>query len=185
SLKFYRNNASKNASESQMVLPESIKLMPLLLSCLMKNSVFFSTDYLSTRKIISMSIERNLRKFYPRIFSLSEYFLENKIIMIQNSLANIQNNEVYVIDDGSIITLYIGREVEIEENELLIGEEGETVKELLQVMKNEYDLEITFRVVRQGKGDYEVLGAMVEDKMNNVGAYNEFLCEMHFLVKDF
>ncbi|KAM0675573.1 Protein transport protein Sec24D [Gurleya vavrai] len=173
-LKFYRNNAVRPVSESQMVLPETLKLFPLLLCCLEKNGLL----------IDNLNVERNLRYFYPRLYSFTEYFLSKKIELKNLFLENIDADEIYFIENGYSGIFYVGKNVEINDEDFFNGELKEHVNELINYISSEYDYDLDFKIIRQGKGDFEVLGMMVEDKMNTVASYSDYLCEMHFLVKE-
>lgn len=183
-LHFYRNATSKGVSSTQMILPETVKLLPLLYSCIQKNNYYCNNIEPSIHRTIqALNVERTLRFFYPRVFSLSEYFLEGKINLISNTYANISFEEIYIIENGLELVIYVGQDIENAEM-LFEGEEGKVLNGLIETIVSEYDYILDVRVVKQNKCDAEVRNMLVEDKLNNVSAYNDFLCEMHFMIKD-
>lgn len=175
-LRLYRHIVTKSVSDTQMVLPESIKLLPLLYSCLLKQTNVIPL-------CSTLSVARTLRLFYPRMFSLTDFILSNKIKLINATFTALSYSDTYVIDNGRVITIYIGREINVTEEEFL-REESETILAVRELIAKEYNDDLEVRVVKMGKGDVEVVGMMVEDKMNNVSSYADFLYEMHYLIKD-
>lgn len=175
-LRLYRHIVAKSVSESQMVLPENIKLLPLMYSCILKQSRML--PFCTT-----LSIPRVVRLFYPRIFSLTDFMLSSKFKLINATFSTLSYNDTYVVENGVSITIYMGREMAVTEEEFL-EEEGETIQALRNIISNEYDETIDIRFVKMGKKDAEILGMMVEDKMNDVSSYGDFLHEMHYLIKN-
>lgn len=210
-LKFYRKKA-ENISNTQMVLPENIKLLPLLISCLLKKNFMGGTVL---RETLGLSVERNLRFFYPRIFSLSDFFLEGEIICMRASFLGLKEDDFYVIENGyKMIIFYNGNHMfdnnlagnqnnddtsnissainmnnilnfnnELPNKEKLFeDEEWTAILDLKSKFESEYDREMSIELHK--RNSVFVLESMVEDKMNGISDYNEFLMELHFLVKE-
>ncbi|TBU08345.1 Sec23 domain-containing protein [Hamiltosporidium magnivora] len=211
SLQFYRTSCSSQATSTQLVLPESIKLLPVLFQSLEKHKFIANEiSYSDFRKIINFSVQKNLRFFYPRLFSLTDYFVEEnlkKVNCLRLSSQNINSNEIYILENSLKIYIYVGRQVEKEliislkienledlnfynfctengENEN-ISEEALVLKNMIKEIKECYDKEMEVVVIKQGNGQIETefLENMVEDKLNNVGCYGDYLCDLHFKIQ--
>lgn len=173
--RLYRHLIAKNVTDSQMVLPDNLKLLPLLYSSLLKRSRML--HFCST-----LSTARVLRLFYPRIFSLTDFMLTSEMILLNATFSSLSENDIYVFDNGLLIIIYIGRNINITEDEFP-KEEKEVIQNIQDFISNEYNEHMNVDYIKMGQGDLEVNGMMVEDKMNDVSSYGDFLIELHHLIK--
>lgn len=194
-LKYYRKTCCKDISVTQFVLPESTKLLPVLYQSLIKNKIFSVAGQSLEKKddikeIISCTVEQNLRFFYPRLFTLTDYYIEHDLSKIQYlrlSMNVIDPSEIYVLENGQKIYLYMGNEVDPGLKEALFNNEEEygVLMKLVDDINGTYGYELPIVVVEEGKkgGDIDFYGYMVEDSLNGICSYHDYVCELHFKVQ--
>lgn len=191
---FYRKKCSSaKAPESQFILPESIKLLPVLIQAFYKNA------RVSRTRLVSMSPEQTVRFFYPRLFALSDYStVLRDTPCVRLSLSNIREDEIYVLENGCAIMVYVGREVDRELVGRLFGkddcgrglraaadtEEGRLLGRVVGEIQEHYNYEMDVRVIQPGSpGEVDFLGYMIEDALNDVSDYIDFIFKIHFRVQ--
>ncbi|KAG5859590.1 hypothetical protein KMI_06g11160 [Encephalitozoon hellem] len=193
SLKYYRSSCCKEASSSQFVLPESIKLIPLIYQSMMKNSFFsnsISEDNIS--QITNFTVEQNLRFFYPRLFAFTDFYIDKsleKVKALKLSAESLNSEEIYVLDNSQKIYIYIGESVDASLKEAIFTdktEENEVLRKMIEEFYSYYDSELPVVFVEEGKGGLEIefVGYLVEDRLNNIPSYPDYICELHFKVKN-
>ncbi|KAL7348264.1 vesicle coat complex COPII subunit Sec24 [Encephalitozoon intestinalis] len=193
SLKYYRDNCCKEASSSQFVLPESIKLIPLIYQAMVKNSCFsnnISTDTMS--RVTGFTVEENLRFFYPRLFAFTDFYIDKsleKVKALRLNVESLNSEEIYILDNSQKIYIYIGKDVDISLKEAIFRdktEENEVLDKMIDEFYTYYDSELPVIFVEEGKGGSEVefVGYMVEDRLNDIPSYSDYICELHFKVKN-
>jgi protein transport protein SEC24 len=195
-LKYYRKTCCKDISVTQFVLPDSTKLLPVLYQALVKNKIFSVAGRASgktddMKELMSYTVDQNLRFFYPRLFTLTDYYIEHdltKISYLRLSMSVIDPSEIYVMENGQKIYLYMGKEVDPELKEALFTNEEEygVLMKLVDDINGTYGYELPVVVVEEGKkgGDVDFYGYMVEDSLNGVCSYYDYVCELHFKVQN-
>lgn len=193
SLKFYRTSCCKEASSSQFVLPESIKLVPLIYQSMLKNNNFSNNvNAASLATITNFTVEQNLRFFYPRLFTFTDFYIDkslDKIKALRLSVESLNSDEVYVMENSQKIYLYIGKEVDVSLREAVLSEgteENSVLRQMVEELYSHYGYELPVVLIDEGRGGAEVefVGYLVEDKLNNVPSYSDYICELHFKVKN-
>ncbi|EPR79821.1 Vesicle coat complex COPII Sec23/Sec24 [Spraguea lophii 42_110] len=196
-LKTYRTKCSPEAKPSQLVLPDMIKSLPNLYLSLCKNIYFSTQPNLYVMQNISNSPLKNiLRFFYPRLFSFAEYFMEQDIKSIKSLQLNynsLDSSEVYILENGVKVYIFIGSGVDKELSDVLCEyaylmedvdrtEEETVLDALIAELEDEYNSSLEVVIILQGesKAEAEFLGYMVEERMNNLQNYADFLCDIHY-----
>jgi len=195
SLIYYRSRCSTNASSSQFVLPESIKCLPVLIQSYLKK-----TD-IEKSKLINAAVEQNLRYFYPRLFSLSEFVMSPSLEQTKNlrlSVNSITEDDIYILENSEKILIYIPRGVDrrlvgnlFEESEgtLTIRESEEEECAILNRIICElqahygYEMNVVICLAGEHISEAEFLMNMVEDKMNSHADYVDYIFKIHFDVQ--
>ncbi|KMV66664.1 Sec23 domain-containing protein [Encephalitozoon cuniculi EcunIII-L] len=192
SLKYYRNSCCKEASSSQFVLPESIKLIPLIYQAMLKNSCFSNDINIEcVSRITGFTVEQNLRFFYPRLFAFTDFYIDKsleKVKALKLTGESLNSEEIYVLDNSQKIYIYIGKDVDASLKEAIFTdktEENEIFHRMIDEFYSYYDSELPVVFVEEGKGGSEVefIGYLVEDRLNNIPSYPDYICELHFKVK--
>ncbi|ELA41598.1 uncharacterized protein VICG_01346 [Vittaforma corneae ATCC 50505] len=192
SLVYYRNKCSSTTSSSQFVLPDSIKCLPVLIQSYLKK-----TDLEKTR-LINATIEQNLRHFYPRMFSLTEYTVFQNLEQTKSlrlTVNNISENDIYILENSQKIFIYIPKGVDralvwklFEECDgvLVVKEDNEEeclilnrIIEQIQLHYN-YEMRVVICLAGESVSEGEFLLNMVEDKINNQLDYVDYIFKLHF-----
>jgi protein transport protein SEC24 len=192
-LKYYRNACCRDASNTQFVLPDSYKLMPLVFQAMLKNnSLSNRVNYNELRKIMNFTVEQNLRYFYPRLFSFTDFYMDQSLERTKSlrlSAESLSPDEIYVLENSQKIYLYIGRDVDESLKDALFtqgAEESNVLYKMVGEICTYYGYELPVVVVEErcGGAEIEFIGYLVEDRLNNIPAYSDYICELHFKVKN-
>lgn len=192
-LAYYRRTCCKDISTTQFVLPETAKLIPLLYQSLIKHKSYSSSlDEVELRRVTNLTVEQTLRYFYPRLFTITDYYLHQdmaKIKPLSLSQSSLDSSEIYVLENSQKIFLYFGKDVDESLREALFNtnEENETLMKMVNEICTNYGYELPIVVVEEGKGGAEVefIGFMVEDTLNGVPSYHDYICQLHFKVQKY
>jgi len=126
----YRKHCATSSSSGQLILPESLKLMPLFCLGLMKLPCFRTDARADARavwmsRILSLPIDRLFPVVHPRLFKVPMEIISNKEPEIPNRLAltaeKIESNELYILENGFDLFVQIGRDVPTQCIEQLVG----------------------------------------------------------------
>ncbi|ELQ74310.1 Vesicle coat complex COPII, subunit SFB3 [Trachipleistophora hominis] len=190
-LRTYRMS-TQGSQENHLVLPESIKNLPVLVSALFKNRDFSTmVSLFKVRTISNWPVRDIVRYFYPRMFSLDAFYDKRDlkdIMCTRLQYEQLHDGEGYVIENGQVVFFYLLKMVEQkgDERELeeliasFVSEEKEMIENLKEQIDTYYGRELLVRFVRN---DSEILGMMVEDRIGENKCYNEFLCEIHYKIR--
>lgn len=101
----YRKNCASPTSAGQLILPECMKLLPLYISCLLKNDAFSggSDIALDDRScviyyVMSMDLPTSVQYFYPRLIPVHDVNVEGT-----NIPASIRCTADKMTEDGAYI----------------------------------------------------------------------------------
>lgn len=190
-LKTYRSSTQRT-HDNHLVLPESIKNLPVLVSALFKNRLFSTQPSLfGMRHVSNWPLRHIMRYFYPRMFSIDKFYETKDLVQIRTlrlSYENLKKGETYVIENGQTVYFYLLKMVDgTDENELeelirrFANEEKPLISDLKEQLEMYYERELLVRYVRS---DSEILGMMVEDQIGEFKCYSDFLCEMHYKIRN-
>eukprot|EP01135_Chromosphaera_perkinsii_P009393 Nk52_evm69s1737 gene=Nk52_evmTU69s1737 len=207
-LTVYRRHIASQSSAGQLILPEALKLMPVYTNCLLKNDAFRSGTDLTIDdrmtaciKLISLGVAGSIPFFYPRVLPLHTLQPNESSLpaMIRGSYERLEDNGVYLVENGNCIFIWIGRGVEPTWLEKVFGVANVGTLDTSQSSLPALDNPISERVcgvinyVRlQRKGylrlhivrakdaaESKFLPLMVEDKFLDTMSYVDFLCYIH------
>lgn len=126
----YRKHCATSSSSGQLILPESLKLMPLLCLGLMKLPCFRTDARADARavwmsRVLSLPIDRLLPAVHPRLFKIPLQILSDEEPSIPErlplSVEKIESNEVYILENGFDLFVQVGRDVPTHTIEQLLG----------------------------------------------------------------
>jgi hypothetical protein len=117
---------------------------------------------------------------------------------INLSYDNIDSREVYVMENGEKIYIYVGRDVDVEVKHSLFGDEGvyripvldteenATLRKVVEEICDVYDHILPIYIIYQGVDSIEAefIGNFIEDQLNGIPTYSDYLCEMHFEIQE-
>jgi protein transport protein SEC24 len=102
----YRKQCSSQSPAGQLILPESLKLLPMYANCMLKSDALLSPPILSIDEkcwlmysVLSMSLEQSGAFFYPRMVSLHDVNVDEKGLppILRCTGQKLQDTGVYVI----------------------------------------------------------------------------------------
>ena len=199
---------SPNTAAGQLILPECLKLLPLYTNCILRNSAFrsggdVSSDDRITRlhSLYSMRAPELSRMLYPRVLPLHDINAQGQELpkLVRPSAQRLQENGVYLVENGQICLLWIGRlapsswiqsvlgaanfsAIDTQTTALpaLANAVSERVRGILNTVRSECTFYMPLMVIKQ-KDPSEVFFQhfMVEDKRNDSMSYVEFLRHVH------
>ncbi|XP_032087564.1 protein transport protein Sec24C isoform X2 [Thamnophis elegans] len=205
----YRKNCASPSSAGQLILPECMKLLPVYLNCVLKSDVLQPGSEVTTddrayiRQLISsMDVAETHVFFYPRLLPLTkiDYSSDSLPIAIRNSEERLSKGDIYLLENGLNIFLWVGVNVQQGLIQNLFGVSSfsqinssmctlpvldnpfskrvRSTIDLFQAQRSRY---MKFIIVKQeDKLDLLFKHFLVEDKSMNGGAsYVDFLCHMH------
>merc|ERR1719500_2532503 len=112
----YRKNCASPSSAGQLILPECMKLLPLYTNCLLKSDALAGgadvgcddrAFMMST--VSSMDVNSSSVYFYPRLFPIHDLNTSEEGLpdQIRCSIDKIQENGVYLLENGIYVFMYI------------------------------------------------------------------------------
>nr|XP_022316893.1 protein transport protein Sec24C-like isoform X2 [Crassostrea virginica] len=117
----YRKNCSTPAPMGQLILPESMKLLPLYANCVVKSDALQGGSEISTDdrsflmlKLCSMDVTSTQVFFYPRLIPMHDLESHKNQVppAIRCSVERLRDNGVYLLENGLSMFLWIGHSVE-------------------------------------------------------------------------
>ncbi|EGT51229.1 hypothetical protein CAEBREN_32237 [Caenorhabditis brenneri] len=117
----YREKCSEGAPPSQLILPESLKLMPLYVNSILKNDAISGGSEMTVDdKVWQMELIRGMRTedvmpfIYPRVMPISDLQMNEKEEMkelpklVRASADFLDNTKAYLIDNGVVLFVWVG-----------------------------------------------------------------------------
>lgn len=206
----YRRNCASPSSAGQLILPECMKLLPLYMNCILKNDILMGGSEMSSddrswlmRTVMSMDQNASVPYFYPRLMSLHDVDVEstNMPVSIRCSIERMKDNGVYLLENGIVMFLWIGLQVDPQFLQQLFGVTtiGQVdiemtnlpefdnplsvrVRNMIDEIRSQRTLYLKLTIVRQrDKLEPWLKHFLVEDKGMDTSSYSyvDFLCIMH------
>ncbi|XP_026530035.1 protein transport protein Sec24C isoform X1 [Notechis scutatus] len=205
----YRKNCASPSSAGQLILPECMKLLPVYLNCVLKSDVLQPGSEVTTddrsyiRQLISsMDVAETHVFFYPRLLPLTkiDYSSDSLPTAIRNSEERLSKGDIYLLENGLNIFLWVGVNVQQGMIQNLFGVSSfsqinssmctlpvldnpfsKRVRSIIDMFQTQRSRYMKFIIVKQeDKLDLLFKHFLVEDKSMNGGAsYVDFLCHMH------
>ncbi|XP_038109772.1 protein transport protein Sec24C isoform X1 [Culex quinquefasciatus] len=113
----YRKNCASPTSAGQLILPECMKLLPLYISCLLKNDAFSggSDLTLDDRSYViyfvqSMDLLTSVRYFYPRLMAVHDVNVEDSNVpaAIRCTADKMMEDGAYILENGIHMFMWLG-----------------------------------------------------------------------------
>ncbi|XP_061196580.1 protein transport protein Sec24C-like isoform X2 [Saccostrea echinata] len=205
----YRKNCASPSSVGQLILPESMKLLPLYANCVIKSDALQGGSEISTddrsylmHKLNSMDVESTQVFFYPRLLPMHDLESHGDRIppAIRCSAERLRDNGVYLLENGISMFLWIGHNVEphwvqqvfsvqsaaqidIDKCKLidLDNPVSQKLRDVINSIRSERGRYMKLTIVRQrDKLEPWFNHFLVEDKGHSGSAsYVDFLCHIH------
>jgi len=203
----YRKNCAQSTTAGQLILPETLKLLPIYATSLIKCDALIGTQTLTTddrnwliHRIMSMDIKGTFAYLYPRVYALHT-LEEDKIPppMIRCSYERFSETGVYVVENGLVMYIWLGSQANPTFVQSLFGLQtahiqpekcrivdldnpiSKNVRTLLNLIRNERNSHMKLFVIQQRDSIEPFFkNYLIEDKGFTGGAsYVDFLYHLH------
>ncbi|CAF3809866.1 unnamed protein product [Rotaria magnacalcarata] len=204
----YRKNCAQSTTAGQLILPETLKLLPVYVTSLIKCDGLTGTQTVTTddrtlqmHRLMSMNIKGTFAYLYPRVFALHN-LEEDKIPppMIRCSYDRFSETGAYVIENGLVMYIWLGSQLSPTFVQSLFGIQtsshiqaekcrivdldnpiSRNVRGLLNLMRNERNSYMKSFVIQQRDSIEPFFkNYLIEDKGFTGGAsYVDFLYHLH------
>ncbi|CAF4144573.1 unnamed protein product [Rotaria socialis] len=204
----YRKNCAQSTTAGQLILPETLKLLPVYVTSLIKCDGLTGTQTVTTddrtlqmHRLMSMNIKGTFAYLYPRVFALHN-LEEDKIPppMIRCSYDRFSETGAYVIENGLVMYIWLGSQLSSTFVQSLFGIQtsshiqaekcrivdldnpiSRNVRALLNLIRNERNSYMKSFVIQQRDSVEPFFkNYLIEDKGFTGGAsYVDFLYHLH------
>ncbi|CAF1314310.1 unnamed protein product [Adineta steineri] len=204
----YRKNCAQATTAGQLILPETLKLLPVYVTSLIKCDALTGTQTVTTddrsllmQRLMSMDIKGTFAYLYPRVYALHD-LEEDKLPPPHVRCLYERFSEVgaYVIENGFVMYIWLGSQVDPSFVQSLFGIQNtahiqpekcrivdldnpisRNVRTLLNVIRNERNAYMKLFIVQQRDSIEPFFkNYLVEDKGFTGGAsYVDFLYHLH------
>ncbi|CAF0790089.1 unnamed protein product [Adineta ricciae] len=203
----YRKNCAQATTAGQLILPETLKLLPVYVTALIKCDALTGTQTVTTddrsllmQRIMSMDIKGTFAYLYPRIYALHDLD-ENNLPppMIRCLYERLSESGAYVIENGLVMYIWLGSQVNPTFVQSVFGVQtghiqpekcrivdldnpiSRNVRTLLNMIRNERNAHMKLFVIQQRDSIEPFFkNYLVEDKGFTGGAsYVDFLYHLH------
>nr|XP_056704232.1 protein transport protein Sec24C [Euleptes europaea] len=205
----YRKNCASPSSAGQLILPECMKLLPVYLNCVLKSDVLQPGSEVTTddrayirQLVTTMDVAETNVFFYPRLLPLTKVDVNSDSLpmAIRNSEERLSKGDIYLLENGLNIFLWVGVNVQQGLIQNLFGVPSfsqigsslgtlpvldnafsKKVRSIIGMFQAQRSRYMKLMIVKQeDKLDLLFKHFLVEDKSLNGGAsYVDFLCHMH------
>ncbi|RVE54941.1 hypothetical protein evm_000308 [Chilo suppressalis] len=205
SLAAYRRHCASPSAAGQLVLPESMKLLPLYTCCLLRCDALASgTDVTcddrscAMYRSLSASVELSVAYTYPRLLPLHE--LPHPVRQLRASADKMTDTGVYLLENGVHMLMWVGSQApaefvrdvfgvasaqqvdtQVAELPVLDNETSVAVRELLQDARERRRTAMRLTIMRQhDKLETVLRHFLVEDRgVDGSASYVDYLCHIH------
>lgn len=205
----YRKHCASPTSAGQLILPECLKLLPLYISCLLKNDAFSggSDITLDDRSyamyfVCTMDLPTSVAYFYPRLIPIHSVNPDEESIpaSIRCTIDKMADDGAYILDNGIYMFLWLGvglsseftqsvfgapctQQIDTERTGLPVFDNplSKRIRGIVETIQRERTRCMRIALVRQRDKLESVLRHfLIEDRgTNGSDSYVDFLCYMH------
>ncbi|XP_053694400.1 protein transport protein Sec24C isoform X2 [Sabethes cyaneus] len=113
----YRKNCASPTSAGQLILPECMKLLPLYISCLLKNDAFSGGSDLTVDDrsyviyfVMSMDLPTSVQFFYPRLVPVHDVKVDDTNVpaFIRCTADKMMEDGAYILENGVHMFMWLG-----------------------------------------------------------------------------
>lgn len=116
----YRKYCAANMSSGQLILPDSLKLFPVMTLAIHKDPAFntapISIDarWHAIHRLADLSLPLTITHFYPQLFPLANVLEHGEVLpaCLRLSREHLTRDGMYLLNNGATLTLYIGDSVD-------------------------------------------------------------------------
>ncbi|CAF0738073.1 unnamed protein product [Didymodactylos carnosus] len=203
----YRKNCAQSTTAGQLILPETLKLLPIYVTALIKCDALIGTQTVTTddrswliHKIMAMDVKSTFAYLYPRIFALHNIEEDTIPPMIRCSYERFSETGAYVLENGLVMYIWLGSQINPTVIQCLFGvpslsqveaekckildldnQISKNVRNLLNYIRNDRNSHLKLFIVHQRDSIEPFFkNYLIEDKGFTGGAsYVDFLYHLH------
>lgn len=205
----YRKHCSSASPSSQLILPETLKLLPLYINCMLKSDALIGGPEISLDdrsfamlSLNGMSVENSVFYFYPTLISLHDLDVnsEEMPVPVRCSMEKLSASGAYLLTNGIYMFLWISQGINPQWVHDVFGVQSPLAIDKQQTSLVEVDTPLSKRIchiiddlqeislcymrlniVLQGdKLEIVFRQFLVEDRgVDGSPSYVEFLCHLH------
>ncbi|KAI9223746.1 hypothetical protein BC828DRAFT_344662 [Blastocladiella britannica] len=199
----YRQHCASGTSPGQLILPETLKLLPVMTLALQKNRALRAGDLPSDLRVASMRELRSMATplqvplLYPRMFALHR---DGEPVHTRVSYERLDADGCYLLENGQVAMLWLGRNIDpeylrgilgapslaqVDVSQHVIAARDHPASHKLQAFLGDlavrYKRHLAIQIVRQGmdQQELEFVSHMTEDKNHEAMPYVDFLVLVH------
>lgn len=210
----YRKNCTSPTSAGQLILPECMKLLPLYISCLMKNDALSGGSDMTCddrsyvmQYVLSMDLPMSVSYFYPRLIPLHDVNVNDTDIPlpIRCTYEKMNENGAYILENGIHMFIWLGLGLSTEIVQQLFGVQctaqvdtgklslpqmetplSKRIRQIVEKIQQERTRCMRVTLVKQrDKLESVFRHFLVEDRgTDGSPSYVDFLCHMHKEIKE-
>nr|XP_007997845.2 protein transport protein Sec24D isoform X1 [Chlorocebus sabaeus]XP_007997847.2 protein transport protein Sec24D isoform X1 [Chlorocebus sabaeus] len=205
----YRKNCASPSAASQLILPDSMKVLPVYMNCLLKNCVLLSRPEISTDErayqrqlVMTMGVADSQLFFYPQLLPIHTLDVKSTVLpaAVRCSESRLSEEGIFLLANGLHMFLWLGVSsppeliqgifnvpsfAHINTDMTLLPEVGNPYSQQLRMImgiiqqKRPYSMKLT--IVKQREQPEMVFRQfLVEDKgLYGGSSYVDFLCCVH------
>lgn len=126
----YRKNCASPTSAGQLILPECMKLLPLYVSCLLKNDALSGGSDMSCddrsyvmQFVLSMDLPMSVFYFYPRLIPIHDVNPNDDDIPapIRCTIEKMSDDGAYILENGIHLFVWLGLALAPEFTQAIFG----------------------------------------------------------------
>jgi len=214
SLYSYRKYCATTSSSGQLILPEALKLLPLYTLAVQKGTLLRADSPVDVRvcyaaSFLSLSVSYIVPRIYPRLLPVLQQSAEDAEQRKQGdgplptglalSSDKLDQEAVYVLENGADVYLWVGRQVPCEivqelfnvpgipdiqsQSTQLQSGEGPNltrVNSIVNEVRRQRCAFLRMRVIKRGDtSETYFYNSIIEDRSQAGMSYVEFLCHIH------
>eukprot|EP01006_Ploeotia_vitrea_P000817 TRINITY_DN103701_c0_g1_i1.p1 TRINITY_DN103701_c0_g1~~TRINITY_DN103701_c0_g1_i1.p1 ORF type:complete len:951 (+),score=97.02 TRINITY_DN103701_c0_g1_i1:109-2853(+) len=206
-LKHYRNILAHQhrADQSQLVLPDALKELPLLIMCVIKYITFRADNeaqpddrVAGMARMMTTPLARSLRFLHPRLFDLLKVLRKEEDVLVTPTASTaLDSTGIYMLDNGLQLAVWVGRRVAPEVLKVMfntddpaqissLSAESSEVQNVAQFISRIQEESINCGwpvvvLVKEGSPLERTTFSkwLVEDEAHNAHNYGNFLAQIH------
>jgi protein transport protein SEC24 len=203
----YRVNCAVSSGSGQLILPDSLKVLPLMLSGFLKQTgirprvdkTSVDEHCVALRTIQQWNVRKVAFMCLPRILSV---YPGSDLQLVHASRQKISAAKIYLVDRDDELWFYVGRDVEpnvvetwfgrhvsdrmldvrrapVVDVQLSVG--NQTVHEIIRGRKN---VRLKCILASSTVGETKFSNVLMEDRIGNESSYIDWLCSVHRLIQE-
>ncbi|XP_043425497.1 protein transport protein Sec24D isoform X1 [Prionailurus bengalensis] len=205
----YRKNCASPSAASQLILPDSMKVLPVYMNCLLKNCVLLSRPEISTDErayqrqlVMTMGVADSQLFFYPQLLPIHTLDIKSTTLpaAIRCSEARLSEEGIFLLANGLNMFLWLGVSsppeliqgifnvpsfAHVNTDMTLLPEIGnpysQTLRMIMSIIQQKRPYSMKLTIVKQREQPEMVFRQyLVEDKgLYGGSSYVDFLCCVH------